>query len=127
MAVADAGVGLEDAAGQGDDGFQLGLFHELLPRLDEGIGGAEEDALRDDDACGAAAVEQSEDALGEEEFGLGGIQREGFVEVAFINAASEGRVGHDDARSRPAPAEAFAEGVLVIDMGILNAVHHGGS
>lgn len=70
----DAGVGFEDAAGEADDGFEFGFLDEFFPCFDKGTAGAKEDSLRDDDAGGAASLEQGEDALGEEQLGLGGFE-----------------------------------------------------
>ena len=99
------------------------FLDEFFPCLDKGTAAAEEHALRDDDAGGAAGLQQGEDALGKEQLGLGGVELEAFVDVALVDAAGEGRIGHDDVVVALL-GEALAEGVLVIDMGIVDAVHH---
>lgn len=118
-----SGVGLENAAWQGDDRLEFGLLDQLLPGLDKGAAGAEEHALGDNDASGAAGLEQGKDALGEEQLGLGSVELEGLADVALIDTAGEGRVGHDDVVFALL-GEALAEGVLVIDARVVDAVHH---
>ena len=77
---ADAGVGLEDAVGQADDGVEVALLHQVFlePRLDAF---AEERAVGQDHGGAAAGLEQADDE-GEEEIGrLAGL--EVFGEVAL--------------------------------------------
>ena len=63
------------------------------------------------------------DGFNKEQFGLGGIQTQVLIDIAFIDAAGKGRVGHDNI-VLVRFVEAFAERVLVIDVGFVDAVHH---
>lgn len=77
----------------------------------------------DNDSGGAAFFEQVVNRFYKEEFGLGGFQTQRLIDVTVIDAAGKRRVGHDDVVSAGL-VEAFAEGVLVIDMGLVDTVHH---
>ena len=62
----DAGVRLEHAAGEGDDGVELLLLDEDLPERPVGDARPEEDAVGDDDGGAAAGLQEPEEE-GEEE------------------------------------------------------------
>ena len=85
--------------------------------------GAEQHALRHDDAGGAALFQQAVDVLDKQQLGLGGAKRQVFVDVALVDAAGKGRVGHDDV-VLGLFVEALAQGVLVVDLRLVDAVHH---
>ncbi len=85
--------------------------------------GAEQHPLRYDDAAGAALFQQAVEVLDKEQLGLGGGKGEVLVDVALVDAAGKGRVGHDDVVFGLFDV-AFAEGVLVVDLGLVDAVHH---
>ena len=92
----DAGVGIEDAVGQADDGVQVALAQELL--LDAGLHAfAEERAVGQDESGAAAGFEHAHDEDEEEVGGLAGAELAGEVglDAVFLHAA-EGRVGDDD-------------------------------
>ena len=75
---ADAGVGLEDAVGQPNDGVQVALLHEVFlePRLHAF---AEERAVGQDHRGPAARLEQADDQ-GQEQVGrLAGLEMLGEV------------------------------------------------
>ena len=120
---ADPGIGFEHAAGHGDHGFEFATFHQHLAQVLERAAGAEQHALRHDHAGGAAYFQQAVDVLDKQQFGLGGAQLQVFVDVALVDAAGKGRVGHHDVVFGFFGV-ALAEGVLVIDVRLVDAVHH---
>ena len=70
---ADAGVGLEHAVGQPDDGVQVALLQQVLlePRLDAF---AEQRAVGQHDGGAAARLEQADDQRQEQVGGLAGLE-----------------------------------------------------
>ena len=96
---ADAGVGLEHAVRQADDGLQVALGQEqFAQRLVGGIGGAEQHAVGHDDAGASAGVEMVDEPFQEEQFGVAGVEL--VVEVGedafLLHLSGEGRVGEDE-------------------------------
>ena len=120
---ADPGIGFEHAAGQGDDGFEVAALDQQLAQGFEGAAGAEQHALRHDHAGGAAFFQQAVDVFDKQQLGFGGAQLQVFVDVALVDAAGKRRIGHDDV-VLGFLGKALAEGVLVIDVRLVDAVHH---
>ena len=92
-------------------------------RVLKGAAGTKQHALRHDHAGGAAFFQQAVDVLDKQQLGFGGAQLQVFVDVALVDTAGKGRVGHDDVVFGFF-GEALAEGVLVIDVRLVDAVHH---
>ena len=93
---ADAGVGLEDAVGQADDGVEVALFHQVFlePRLHAF---AEERAIRQHHGGAAFGFEDTDDEGKKEIGGLAGLEVLGEVALdAVFLAAAEGRIGEND-------------------------------
>ena len=116
---ADAGVGIEDAVGQADDGVQVALGEEgfLDARLDAF---AEEGAVGQHEAGAAAGLEDLHEEHEEEVGGLAGAELGGEVGLdAVLLHAAEGRVGDDDVHAllRAPVAQRAGEGVVVADVG----------
>ena len=57
----DAGVGLKDAGGHGDDGIELLVLDEHLSDSFMGFGAAEEDAIGHDDGGAATGLKEAEE------------------------------------------------------------------
>ena len=93
---ADAGVGIEDAVGQADDGVEVALLQQVF--LDAGLDAfAEERAVGQHDCGAAAGLEQPHDEDEEQVGGLAGAELGGEVGLdAVLLHAAEGRVGDDD-------------------------------
>ena len=122
---ADAGIGLEDAVGQADDGVQVALLHQMFlePRLHAF---AEERAIGQHHG-GAAFWLQDADDEGEEEVGgLAGLEVLGEVALdAVFLAPAEGRIGENDVHAidwRVADVGPRQRVVVAHEAGILNAV-----
>ena len=125
----DARVGLEDAGGKGNDGFQLMVVHEHLAHAHMGGAGAEEDSIGNDDGGLAALIEHSEDENEEEEFAFLGLHpaAKAGVHVIGIDRAFERGIRRDDGEAAAGKlgmplGEAGVEGILVVDAGGLDAV-----
>ena len=97
---ADAGVGLEDAVGQADDGVQVALLHQVFlePRLDAF---AEQRAVGQHDGGAAAGLEQADDEGEEEVGGLAGLEVFGEVglDAVFFRPPNGGLVRTMSTRS----------------------------
>jgi hypothetical protein len=93
---ADAGVGIEDAVGQADDGVQVALGEQGF--LDAGLDAfAEEGAVGQHESGAAAGLEDLHQQHEEEVGGLAGAELGGVVGLdAVLLHAAEGRVGDDD-------------------------------
>ena len=89
----DAGVGTEDAGGHRDDGVETVFFDELLADFDVRVGGAKEHAVGDDDGGAAAVVEQAQEKVQEEDFGLLDLGRQRRVHVGGVDRALERGIG----------------------------------
>ena len=116
---ADAGVGIEDAVGQADDGVQVALGEEGF--LDAGFDAfAEEGAVGQHEAGAAAGLQDLHEEHEEEVGGLAGAKIGGEVglNAVFFHAA-EGRVSddHSHALLRAPVAQRAGEGVVVADVG----------
>jgi len=120
----DAGVGLEDAAGEGDDGVELLLLDELLAEGLVGLRRAEEDAIGDDDGGAAAGLQQAKEEGEEEELGLPGLDdlEEVLGGILVVEGAGEGRIGEDEGVFFLLTGVILGEGVAVSDGGIFHAV-----
>ena len=93
---ADAGVGLEDAVGQADDGVQVALLHQVFlePRLHAF---AKERAVGQHHGGAAVGFEDADDEGEEEVGGLAGLEVLGEVALdAVFLASAEGRIGEND-------------------------------
>ena len=116
---ADAGVGIEDAVGQADDGVEVALGEEGF--LDPGLGAfAEEGAVGQHESGAAAGLEDLHEEHEEEVGGLAGAELGGVVGLdAVLLHAAEGRVGDDDVHAllRAPVAQGAGEGVVVADGG----------
>ena len=119
------GVGLEDAGGHGDDGFQAVLFHQRLADGFVGLGGPEEHAVRHDAGAAPAGAEHAEKEGQEEQLGLFGLTDLEQVsgDDVRIQAALKGRVGQDEGIGIPIRV-LVAEAVPVGDDGIFDTVGH---
>ena len=119
------GVGLEDAGGHGDDGFQAVLFHQCLADGFVGLGGPEEHAVRHDAGAAPAGAEHAEKEGQEEQLGLFGLTDLEQVsgDDVRIQAAFKGRVGQDEGIGIPIRI-LVAEAVPVGDDGIFDTVGH---
>ena len=121
----DAGVGLEDAGGHGDDGLEAVGFDEFAADGLVGAGGAEEDAVGDDAGTAAADFEDSQEKGEEKElclFGVADAEEVGGDDVG-VEAALERRIGEDE-RVAVAVGVLVGEGVAVFDGGVFDAVDH---
>ena len=125
----DAGVGIEDAIGQADDGVEVALPHEEF--FDLGLDAfAKERAVRQDDCAASAFVlEQFLDDEDEEHVGrLAGADIRGIVGAdAIVFHAAKGWIGDDavHALGELPIVPAFGEGVAVLDhAGHVDAVQH---
>ncbi len=122
---ADAGVGLEHAVGQADDGVQVALFQQVL--LEPGLDAfAKQRAVRQHDGGATAGLEQTDDERQKQIGGFLGAEVRGEVASRCRPPpAAEGRIGEDDVH---AVAVAVADigpgqGVVVADeAGVLDAV-----
>ena len=87
---ADAGVGLEDAVGQADDGVQVALLHQMFlePRLHAL---AEERAVGQDHGGPAAGLEQADDQRQEQIGRLAGLEVLGEVALDAVFLACRRR------------------------------------
>ena len=116
---ADAGVGIEDAVGQADDGVEVALGEEGF--LDAGLDAfAEERAVGQHESGAAAGLEDLHEEHEEEVGGLAGAELGGVVGLdAVLLHAAEGRVGDDDVHAllRAPVAQGAGEGVVVADVG----------
>ena len=115
----DAGIGVEDAVGEADDGVEVALGEEGF--LDAGLDPlAEEGAVGQDESGAAAGLEELHDEDEEEVGGFAGAELGGEVglDAVFFHAA-EGGIGDDavDAFLRTPVAEGAAEGVVMADAG----------
>ena len=116
---ADAGVGIEHAVGQADDGVQIavgeqGLFDSRLHAF------AEEGAVWQDEAGAAAGLQDLHEEHEKEIGGLTGAEFGGVVrlDAIFLHAA-EGRIGDDHVHAflRAPVTQRAREGVVVTDVG----------
>ncbi len=116
---ADAGVGIEDAVGQADDGVQIALGEQGF--LDAGFDAfAEERAIRQHESGAAAGLEDLHEEHEEEVGGLAGAELGGVVGLdAVLLHATERRVGDDAVHAllRAPVAQGTGEGVVVADVG----------
>ena len=120
----DTGIGLEDAGGHGDDGVEFLLLDKGLAELLVGIGRAEEDSIGHDDGGAATGLQEAQEERHEEEFGFFGFDdlEEVFGGGLVIEATGEGRIGEDEGVFFRIVLIALGEGVLVADVGVLDAV-----
>lgn len=116
---ADAGVRIEDAVGQADDGVEVALGEKGF--LDAGLHAfAKKGAIRQHEAGAATGLEDLHEEHEEEVGGFAGAELGGVVGLdAVLLHAAEGRVGDDDVHSLLwAPvAQGPGEGVVVADVG----------
>ena len=96
-----------------------------------GLAGAEEHAVRHDGGAAAAHLEHAQDEGDEEQLGLLGLDgaQDVGVHVLVVEAALEGRIGQDDVEGVLGAlgellGEALAQRVLVVDVGVVDAVQH---
>ena len=93
---ADAGIGLEDAIGQADDGVEVALLHQVLfePRLHAF---AEERPVRQHHGGAALRLQEADDERQKEVGRLAGLEVLGKValDAVFLTAA-EGRIGENN-------------------------------
>ena len=115
-----AGVGIEAARREGDDGDK-GVFHEHLPQVFVGGLALEDDALGDDDAGAAGGREVLGHIVYEEDFATLGLDGETLVGLDAAFRGHEGRVGEDDV-GEFVPALFRGEGVVFVDVRIDEAV-----
>ena len=122
----DTGVGLEDARGHGDDAVQFLVLDEGLAQVLVGLGGAEEDAVGHDDCRPPAHAEEAEKEGEEEELGLLGLDyaEEVLGGGLVVEATREGGIGEDEGVGAGVVGMGFLEGILVADVGALDAVEH---
>ena len=122
---ADAGIGLEDAVGQPDDGVQVALFHQMFfqPRLDAF---AKERSIGQDHGGAAIGFEHADDERQKEIGGFAGLEVLGEValDAVFLTPA-KGRIGENDlhaVRLRVADVGPGQRIVVADKAGVLDAV-----
>ena len=120
----DAGVGLEHAAGQRDDGVEFLLLDEELAQGLVRIRRAEEHAIRHDDGGASAGLEQAQEEGEEEQLGL--LRLHDLLEVLgavlVVERPGEGRVGEDERVFFLLARVVLPERVAVSDVGVFHAV-----
>ena len=120
----DAGVGLEHAAGQRDDGVEFLFLDENLAQRLVRVGRAEEHAVGHDDGGASAGLEQAQEEGEEEQFGL--LRLDDLLEVLgvvlVVERAGERRIGEDERVFLFLARVVLRERVAVADVGIFHAV-----
>ena len=120
----DAGVGLEHAAGQRDDGVELLVLDEDPAQRLVRVGRAEEHAVGHDDGGASAGLEQAQEEGEEEQLGLLGLDDllQVLGGVLVVERSGEGRIGEDQRVFFLLARVVLRERVAVADVGVLHAV-----
>ena len=79
----DARIGPEHAGGHGDHAVEPVLLDELLADFDVRVGRAEQHAVGHDDGGASAVLQQAQEEVQEEDFGLLALGRERRVDVGW--------------------------------------------
>ena len=120
----DAGVGLEHAAGQRDDGVEFLFLDENLAQGLVRVGRAEEHAVGHDDGGASAGLEQAQEEGEEEQLGLLGLDDllEVLGAVLVVERPGKRRIGEDERVFFLFARMVLREGVAVADVGVFHAV-----
>ena len=129
-------VRLKHTRRQGDNAFELVLFHQQLADGLVGLAGAEQYTVGHDHGAAATVFEHAQHQGQEQQLGLLGLDlaQQGGMDVVIVQAALEGRIGKDEIEGirgfvREFVGEAVAQGVLIVDLRGIDTVQqqvHGG-
>lgn len=121
----DPGIGLEHAAGHGDDGLQPVAVHKLPADGPVGRGGAKQHAVGDDAGAAAAHLQHPKEQRQEQQLGFLGfadLQQVGGHNI-IVQRPLEGRVGQDKGILGPVRV-LVGQAIPVFNKGIIHAVGH---